>query len=507
MTPEEMLVARGLGDPVAALGSFLPRQRWFASRPGEATALSIDDAAVVREPDGDTAGVLLTTVTTSYTQGASDTHFVPLAVRRGQADAVADPSWVVGSGVVDGEPVVVYDALGEPAAAVAVHDLLATAEPLPTLRGEVRARSLAAVPPGPATGAADVHPLGREQSNTSLVIGEDRLFKCLRRVEDGISPELEMTEALTDAGFEHVAAPLAVLEYHRPQRSVALLAILQPFLRNGSEGWALALTSLRDLYAEAETDAGELDAAALQRAAEEQGATFLPEAQRLGEITGAMHAALGGEAMPEPMRARAVSAADLDGWATEMTAELDSLLRAGGDALEPLRARREAIIDAFDAIRRLDEAGMAVRIHGDFHLGQTLRTDSGWTILDFEGEPDRPLAERRRLFSPLRDVAGLLRSFDYAAAAALAERCQPDDADWPRLIRRGEAWAEANRRIYWGAYLSRAGLGPLLPGAEQTRALRRAFELQKAVYEVGYELGHRPSWVSIPVGFLVRETS
>jgi maltokinase len=188
-----------------------------------------------------------------------------------------------------------------------------------------------------------------------------------------------------------------------------------------------------------------------------------------------------------------------------MTADLDRLLERQSAALDPLRDIRPAVVAGFDAIGELREGGLAIRVHGDYHLGQVLRTDAGWTVLDFEGEPTRNLSERRLRSSPLRDVAGMTRSLDYAATVALLERTAPTDPDRDRLMAYGDAWAAANRRLFWGAYLARVGTAPMLPDAAATTALRRAFEVQKAVYEADYELGHRPDWLAIPLRFLLRE--
>jgi maltose alpha-D-glucosyltransferase/alpha-amylase len=189
-----------------------------------------------------------------------------------------------------------------------------------------------------------------------------------------------------------------------------------------------------------------------------------------------------------------------------MTGRLDLLLAAEEPALAPLLERRELIVARFDALRRLSDGGLATRVHGDYHLGQVLRTDDGWKIIDFEGEPAREVEERRRPSSPLRDVAGMLRSFDYAAAAALRQRMQPQDPLWKHLSAAGEAWAGANRDAFWAAYLERLEGSGLLPGDGGSLVVRRAFEVSKAVYEVGYELGHRPDWVEIPLRFLLAGT-
>ena len=186
-----------------------------------------------------------------------------------------------------------------------------------------------------------------------------------------------------------------------------------------------------------------------------------------------------------------------------MTDQLDRLLAAGHTVLAPLGERRDVIVARFDALRHLPSGGLAIRGHGDFHLGQVLRTDEGWKIIDFGGEPARDVQERRQRSSPLRDVAGLLRSFDYAAAAALAERIPSTDPRWAPLSAAGEAWARANRDAFWAAYLERLHGSAMLPGEGGALVVRLAFELSKAIYEVAYELGHRPAWVGIPLRFLL----
>jgi trehalose synthase-fused probable maltokinase len=190
-----------------------------------------------------------------------------------------------------------------------------------------------------------------------------------------------------------------------------------------------------------------------------------------------------------------------------MAAELDRLLRSDAPQLAPLRARRPSLLARIEALRELDgDAGLAIRIHGDYHLGQVLRVDAGWVVLDFEGEPDRPLAVRRVRASPLRDVAGMLRSFHYAAAAALMERLSPQSRGWEPLFLQGQAWAEATGDAFWDAYLARASAGgSLLPSPRATLVMRDAFAVQKAIYEVRYELGHRPDWVAIPLRYLLAE--
>ncbi|HET9050977.1 MAG TPA: hypothetical protein VFO60_04695, partial [Candidatus Dormibacteraeota bacterium] len=429
--------------------------------------------------------------------------------------------------LLDGEPAAICDALADPAALAELWDAIRGAETRPGAAGEIRCVNLR-MPPAEDDGGA-IRLLGREQSNTSAVRGDRELLKCLRRVAPGVSPELELTDALARAGFTRVAAPLGAAEY-RPAGGgePTLLAVVQPFLSNGTEGWSLALTSLRALYADMEemvlpgTPVGDVtlrvergggEAVAVRPVAEpapavvapdpgEGAATFAPEAARLGRVTAEMHLALLRVDGGAEVDARPVTHDDLAGWSRDMTAELDDLLANASAAVDPLRARRPELVAAFEAVRDV-AGGTAIRVHGDYHLGQALRTDDGWTIIDFEGEPNLPLPERRRRSTALRDVAGMLRSFDYAAAAALAERLSPADPEWTRLEPLGDAWSAANRAAFWSAYTETVEGSPLLPDEAATGVLLRAFELRKAVYETGYELGHRPDWIGIPMRFLL----
>jgi trehalose synthase-fused probable maltokinase len=497
VSPPALITRHGLEEAAPALLAYLQRQRWYGSRGRAVAGFEVEDVAVLHEGE---PTVLLVLAAVAYEDGGRERYSLPLGVRSGPAAGFFDPEKVVTETGGDAGPAAVVDALGDPESSAVLWELIATGASLRTDAGELRFRG-EQIAPGVDPGS--IRPLGREQSNSSLVRGDAELLKWFRMVEDVRSPELEMTEALHAAGFTAVPAPLGVVEYQRPGAEAVLLALVQPYLHNGTEGWALALTSLRDLYALAE-EQGADDREAAMRHVEEQGSTFLPEAARLGEVTADMHLALASDRVPAWMRAEPVTRAMLGAWADTMTGELDQLLAGANPALEPLRTRRDAVVQGFDALRRLDGGGLAIRVHGDYHLGQVLRTDTGWTVLDFEGEPALGVAERRTRSSALRDVAGMLRSLDYAAAAALAERTEPDLEQIDALQRQGAAWAEANRRLFWGAYLARVGDHPLLPhGAEDTLTLRRAWELRKAVYEVGYELGHRPDWVGMPLRFLL----
>jgi trehalose synthase-fused probable maltokinase len=326
---------------------------------------------------------------------------------------------------------------------------------------------------GVASELAAVRVIESEQTNSSVVFDEELIFKVYRRLEAGINPELEMLRFLSEHGFENVPPLHGWYAYHgRPAEST--LGILQAFVPDGLDGWELALDELVE---------------APER--------FLGRLGRLGEVTGAMHTCLASDpadpsfAPEEPsLEAIALLTATID----EEIAGVFLDLPDDVEALEPIRRRGEEIRERLRLRLPGGAGGRIIRDHGDLHLGQTLYADDDWVILDFEGEPARSLPERRRKRSPLRDVAGMLRSFAYAASAV-----EP--------MRGGAAptgWEERARAEFLDGYMS--SVDPMLvpPGPEAFEKLLSVFELEKAVYELRYELAMRPDWLPIPVAGILR---
>jgi maltokinase len=315
-----------------------------------------------------------------------------------------------------------------------------------------------------------------EQSNTSLVFGESAIFKVFRRVAPGPNPDLEVAVALADLGSTHIAEPYGWVETRMDGVST-VLAILSRYLRAASDGWSLAATSVRDLYAWY-TDGG-LGAEVLS-AAGEAGGDFAGEAERLGVATAQVHADLAaafGTSELEPEAIREL--------AEQMFRRLDMAIAA----VPELGRYADMIGDAFSALAKLTEPVPAQRVHGDYHLGQVMRTQTGWVVLDFEGEPASPLAQRRARSSPLRDVAGMLRSFGYAARHQLLTHPDRDS-----LIPVTSDWVRRNGEAFCAGYAEGGGLDPA-----SNAVLLRALLLDKAVYEVIYEARNRPTWLAIPM--------
>lgn len=315
-----------------------------------------------------------------------------------------------------------------------------------------------------------------EQSNTSVLFGEDALLKVFRRLTPGVNPDIAIHDVLTRAGSDHVAALYGWLDcVDEASGSVIQLAMLQQFLRTATDGWELAQSSVRNLFAEADLHADEV------------GGDFAAESTRLGIALAETHQVLAQE-FPTEIRTREQM--------TQLSADMNRRLDEAIEIVAALAPHAPALRDLYADIAAMESVGIQ-RIHGDLHLGQALRTVRGWKLVDFEGEPLKSLADRSLPDSVWRDVAGVLRSFDYAPqVAARTADYGADNASAQRSYRATE-WASRNCDAFLTAYTGRP-----LTDAEQ--ALLAAYVADKAVYETVYEARNRPGWVSIPLAALAR---
>jgi len=441
------------------LGDWLPQQRWFAAKGRPVASVSVAQRTPLMTDGEPLVDHVLLAV--HFTDDTPVQHYQLHLARREQIRG--DLEHVVIGHVDDG---VVYDGLW---------DLDVTAWLLAALREGRRVGDIAFVPEPGAELAVDVpgRVLGIEQSNTSVSWGERSILKTFRRVTPGLNPDLELHRALRSVGSTEVAGLQGAIE-GRLEGEPATLGMLQDFAANSADGWSMALASVRDLLAEADLRADEV------------GGDFAGEATRLGETVGVVH---------DELR-RALGDGERD--ARELAAAWHERLAATMAEVPALAPHVSAIRATYDAVAGLGAPLPAQRVHGDLHLGQTLRTPYGWLVIDFEGEPAAPLPERVRPDSPLRDVAGMLRSFDYAAFHQILQ----SGSDDTQLEWRAREWAERNRSAFCDGYALRTGGDP-----REQRALLRAYELDKAVYELLYETRSRPSWAPIPLGSIARLTA
>ena len=462
-----------------ALAAWLPSRRWFGGkgRPVERVVL-VDRAALPGPPP-----VWLYLIDVQYGGGRSERYSLPLT------PAAERPPELAGV-EIDGRPYGLADALVVPAACRTLLEAVAAETRATTQTGGTvafeRGPALARLLPAALTARAAQ--LGAEQSNSSVEFGRKLLLKCFRRVYDGPNPDFEVPRFLaTRTRFDRLPALAGAAQYLAAGGSPASLLIAQEFVESDGDGWSFTLASL------AERDRAEAG---------------FSEVDELGRVTAELHLALAGDSddsdfAPDPVDAAAVAA-----WRTTVQDRVAAGLERLGEASATLSGPAADLADRVLAGRRGLEVlvdgladwpargTVAIRYHGDYHLGQVLHARRGWLVLDFEGEPLRPLPERRAKGCPLRDVAGMLRSFNYAAETARRERLTPEA--WLA------GWEQEARRRFLSAYLERAGgLAPFLPADEAV--LRRAitaFEVEKAAYELEYELNNRPDWVSIPLQFL-----
>lgn len=425
---------------------WLPKQRWYAGR--NRVLASATPAAVTPLRDG----LDLMLVDAVYTDGGPSERYQ--VVVAWDVDGLGDNS-AAAIGTDQGRTG--YDALHHPSSASYLMALIDSSDRRGDIAFEREPQVTLPLEAAPRVSSA-------EQSNTSVIFGKQAMFKAFRRVSPGINPDIEINRVLGRAGNANVATLLGSYETSWDGQPCPL-GMLTDFAANSTEGWDMATASSQALYAG------------------EPGGDLSAETHRLGAAVASVHQAL---------------AAELGSATSEFPVETALARLASAAAQVPELAEYVGAVEArFRAL-----AGVPVtvqRMHGDLHLGQVLRTPETWLLIDFEGEPGAPLEERRRPDSPVRDVAGMLRSYEYAAYQPLiSDGAEPDDSSSELAGR----WIESNRTAFCDGYTAAGGHDP-----RQQVALLAAYELDKAVYEAAYEAKYRPAWLPIPLRSIARLVS
>jgi len=440
------------------VAGWLPTQRWYAGK-GRSGSVGVELLADL----SDSIELWLARVT--YGDDDIEWYQLPLIAHSEPVDYLDHV--LLGTAETDDSTVWVYDAL---------HDKDVTGVWITSIRDERVEDGLVFH----RYGDAELLPVDQsslvltgEQSNTSLMYGDIAILKVFRRLQPGVNPDIEIGAALSEHGARHVPRLLGSVSIDRQGESYAL-AMLQEFMTTATDGWELAKASVRDLMAEADLHA------------DEAGGDFAGEAHRLGVAIAEVHADLAdafGVSAPGDLRDRAVA----------MHARLDAAI----EVVPQLAELADGLRATYDAFAGAASEVSLQRIHGDLHLGQVLRTAQRWVVIDFEGEPMATLDERRRPDSPLRDIAGMLRSFEYAGHHSLVE-----GGYVPQLAYRATEWTQRNREAFLTGYAEGAGHDP-----REHAVPLRAFEADKAVYEAVYEARNRPAWLAIPLASLARLAS
>jgi maltokinase len=445
------------------LREWVQHQRWYASKARSVTGIDIVESITLR----DEPLLLLTLVQTRFATGTHELYQLPLALRGPEESIDLEP----GESIAHTDEWTVYDALAEPTQALELLRRIEATDEITTAEGHFSFHQF--VESGNGLGqATDVRLMGVEQSNSSVVFDNSVVLKVFRKLEPGVNPELELLRFLTWRGFPNIA-PLHGWYDYEGQAFASTLGVAQTFLPDAIGGWELALDEL--------WSAPEM---------------FLERLGSLGTVTAELHTVLASDAADPAFSPEEPSQEALGLLMATIDEDIERIfLRLPDDErLAPIAGRGQDVRERLAARAQIGVTGRVIRTHGDYHLGQTLHTPRGWVIIDFEGEPGRPLPERRQKRSPLRDVASMLRSFAYVTSAIEIQLGRRAPADFE----------ERAREKFLEHYF--ASVDPtLMPGGEAViNNLLSIYELEKAIYELRYELNNRPDWISIPVAGIGR---
>lgn len=441
------------------LREWVQEQRWYASKSRTVAGIEIVESITLR----DEPPLVLALVQTRFATGTHELYQLPLALRpHGEVPSV-EP-------IARTEEWAIYDALADPAEALELLRRIRATDEIETADGRFSFHNDDGA--SPLADDMEARLMDVEQSNSSIVFDERVVLKVFRKLEAGVNPELEVLRFLTRRGFPNIAPLLGWYDYDGLALA-ATLGVAQTFLPDAVGGWELALEEISS-----------------------RPDVFLDRLGSLGGVTAEMHNALASDAgdpafSPEEPSQEALSllTATVDEDIERIFARLPD-----DERLAPIAGRGQDVRERLAARAQIVTSGRAIRTHGDYHLGQTLYTPRGWVIIDFEGEPARPLPERRQKRSPVRDVAGMLRSLAYVTSAAQIQRGRTPPAEFEQQA----------RTRFLERYFAAVDPTLLPPGDAQIANLLSIYELEKAIYELRYELNSRPDWVSIPVAGIMR---
>jgi maltose alpha-D-glucosyltransferase/alpha-amylase len=503
-----------------ALVPFMRRQRWFASKARDIRQARFNDWTAIRTGTNPT---FLAVVSVEYTDGGTESYFVPLALVSGEDAnrALKQMPDAVLARITGARKGAIVDGLQDDDTCARLLQTIGRGDAIATARGSVHGARIAP--------AIEVPPDGTwtrgsgDQSNSLAFLGDRYALKLFRRIEPGPNPEFEIGRALGELGFTRVPALAGALEYRRPGLEAGTLAVVQNAVKHQGSGWDFTIDELRRYYERVSPRRQDGQDGADRQDGRPDGAHaaspspffaalenwYLSSAVTLGKRTAAMHLTLahasGPAFAPEPidgaaieaiareMRAHAQASLDL------LAQQIGTLNETSRPLAETVRGARHTLMARFDELAAAGDAGLRIRIHGDYHLGQVLRTEEDFVILDFEGEPSRSIAERRAKHSPIKDVAGMLRSYSYAAYAALFAFTVHAPGEYAVLEPWADTWQHWAAEAFLSGYTSTIGESPLVPRGAAWSALMRAFVIDKALYELSYELNNRPDWVRIPL--------
>jgi len=504
---------------------YFQSKRWFGSKTRTITGYRVVDFGLL-ETEPDMFGLLLLEIL--YEGAESELYQVPLALKPESEVPASIREHPVGAAFVVPTPsgdIWAYDAFAEDRFCALLHEGMYDDREVQLTRGKVVFRRV----PG-LLDSRDVHTVRRvstEQSNTSVIFNDALILKTFRKLSVGLNPEVEVPYFLTThTGFDYVPKVAGFIDYRHAGTQQISLGVLQDFVANQGDGYTNTLIRVRDYFGKVLHFVEERpDYTAYERTQQALrcSRSMQDSAHRLGQITGLLHNALASNSELPAFRPEPVTGQDIERWEISIARLIKHVIQAAWAKMADLPPGEQELlrlvvtnepaylhmIAGLNVLER--EACHKTRYHGDYHLGQVLKTGNDFTILDFEGEPARSLAERRAKHCPLKDVAGLLRSFNYAVNAILFEVWKErlsDSNQKAELEGWALAWENLVRTAFLGGYREATGVpaGPRVIPADDMSFLQvvRIFEVEKAFYELSYEFNNRPTWIPIPVNGLLR---
>lgn len=508
------------GKGQSALADYLPRQRWFGAKGKRIVNVHLYDHALL---PGSVRPTLLVIVAVQFNDGPAERYVLLLAMtspldpnQTPTPDRLFTLSDATGS-------MWVTDATADPDACLALVNGIRDGLQWQGRRGMFRGQPTSTADSAPKVPLRHAKRLSGEQSNTSIVFDQRAILKLIRKFHPGVNPDREVLEFLTTrTNYQFVPPLMGSIEYqafvdtHGSSECPATVGLLQTFIPNDGDGWSAAIKHVQKLLRDSRSQKMDRWTDVQARELVQQvSQTDITAMRRLGSITAELHVALSSNATDRAFRPERIAEEDLSVWCSDMAFQIRTVfgqlkqlsrsrhadLQLTEEKMASLEFSCERKLDGLRAL--LDDPVTKIRVHGDYHLGQVLKKGEDFIILDFEGEPARTLEERRAKQCALKDVAGMLRSFNYAACAARrAEKGIAQDDDMITTW-----WEHLVTEAFWTGYTATAQPGQVsfMPGTQdRAHAVLGIFELDKTIYEIGYELNNRPDWLDIPLNGLRR---
>lgn len=512
----EQHLARSIGkylytqDISDSLISYIKSRRWFRRKSEVINKIVVRDYAILKEDPVE----LLTIIEIYYKNFKSDIYYLPLMVQSKIPDG-KDYETIL-SVSFDSNQYNLYDAFSDIRFCANLLELIRKKKQVMSLNGVFTFSPMDILKKVDNKNSEDrIKLLSVEQSNTSINYNNNLIMKNYRNIEYGLNPDFEISYFLTkETDMKNIPSLLGYIEYQNQDKMTATAAVLQEFIANKGDCWSYTLIEIEQTLRTAMRNCCVRDNKEIENIIKSFSKQFLQEMYRLGEITGSFHKALSTNIPDEAFMAENITNDDLNHWHSVMVTSIDTILgkimhnfsnysEEIQKQVSVILDQKQVLVDLVSQVQELKNTNQKkIRVHGDYHLGQVLKTADDFVILDFEGEPIKTLEERRAKFLPQKDIAGMLRSFNYATCTCLYELPGIDGAELANLEVWSGIWEDLVKDAFLDGYLS--VMKDELPPLDIFKNTVKAYQIDKAVYELDYEINNRPDWLKIPLGYLTK---